>query len=317
MGIFAEATRLHAIYDVELQFRHLVMGGVPADPKVIEAWLRTKLGKELFGRDEEMRLMMIRTLQEQGIEGIGPDDTLERVLKASEALAKQKSTVGFKRDRLGVYLEARQVQAMIRENVNILFSDQRWGPTGKSPKGMVVEHVSFPSEKVRIFHVTGAEDYEQDELWQLRDPELTPVLEQDGVELMIGHVDGAAGKRSTLTYHQYVYRPRIKFRMLVIRDRFPLSIWEQIWTAAEGNGLGAVRSQLYGTFDTVRFEKVRDAAEQKRSPMVYISKADQKKLEKEAAEAVETAEAITSTTGGVNGHGEPGEAETASPVLVG
>lgn len=320
MGIFTESSGLHAIYDVELQTKHLLMGGIPADPRIIEAWIRTKTGG-IIDRDEEVRLMMIRNLQEQGVEGIGPEDDFQKILDASAKIAAQKSTVGFKRNqRTGqLVIESRQIQAMLKENCNILYSDQRWGATSKSPKGMLAENVSFGSEYAPIWHVEDYENYERDELWKLDDPELVPVMEQDGIQLMIGHVDGASGKRSTLTYHQYVASARLRFRMMVIRDRFDETTWQEIWTACEGNGLGAVRSQLFGTFDLVRFDLVKPAKPQTRSAMQYITKTEQAKRDKEAAEkaaAVATAEEIT-TTGGSNGHGEPDEVETTSTIAVG
>lgn len=316
MGLFTVSSGLHAIYDVELQFRHAVMGGIPADPKIIEAWIRTK-GKGVIDRDEELRLMMVRTLQEQGVEGIGPDDTFEKILDASAAIAKLKSTVGFKFDKAGLYLESRQVQAMLKENTNILFSDQRWGPTGKSPKGMMAENVSFESERIHMSHVVGAEDIPSTDLWQIRDPELVPVVEPSGIQLMIGHVEGASGKRSTLTYHQYCFRPRIRFTMMIIRNRFGADIWEEVWTAAEGNGLGAVRSQLFGTFDLVRFDLLREAKKPAaKNSMQYTPKGEiaaQEKAEKEAAVAA-AGEEIT-TTGGRNGRKPRAVAETATTLV--
>lgn len=44
------------------------------------------------------------------------------------------------------------------------------------------------------------------------------VREPTGVELMIGHVTGPAGPRSTVGYHEYVTGAQLDFRVLVVRD---------------------------------------------------------------------------------------------------
>jgi hypothetical protein len=79
--------------------------------------------------------------------------------------------------------------------------------------------------------------------------------EPDGVELIIGHLTGPQGPRSVLSYHEYVEAPAaVEFTVLVAEDAIPRDRWPRVWTLFEQNGLGATRSQGFGTFDLVRWD---------------------------------------------------------------
>src|SRR6266496_841962 len=160
----AQADNVYARYFVRVEFRDRVMGGVPRDPKIIEGWLRSKAG---IDDTEELRQVTIRTLVEQGVE-VPADATFEDIMKASEQIAATHQTNGFKRDSDGLYLESRQVKAMLKEMVNIWFAGEKaekWGRTRKGPKGYLAERVFVNPDRIHL-------DRE----------------EPDGVELFIGHV---------------------------------------------------------------------------------------------------------------------------------
>jgi hypothetical protein len=60
-----------------------------------------------------------------------------------------------------------------------------------------------------------------------------------------------------LSYHEYVQAPAcLDFTVLVAKDSVPEEWWPRLWTLFEQNGVGAVRSQGYGTFDLVRWDKL-------------------------------------------------------------
>ncbi len=227
MGIFDRTTDLFSNYRATIQFRDRVMGGIPKDPKIIEAWMRTKTG---IDDKEELRRAMFRTLSEQGIDVT--DMTYEQALTASESLAGMQSCNGFKSGEHGLYLESRVVKSMLKECTNILFAGKRWGATKKGPK-------SFLAERAHI---------SPDKLW-------LGTHEPDGVELFIGHTNGPKGPQSNLTRYEFVREARLTFYVRVIHDEVPHEAWPDLWVTAQENGLGALRSQGHGRFDILEWDK--------------------------------------------------------------
>ena len=233
----AERQKQYARYAVELSMLGKLMGGVPKSADLIEGWIRSQAG---VTDEQEVRRMVLRTLEEQGIE-IGDalvqeqvgDALYEAIKLTAEQRAGEQQTTGFKTNEQGVYIEARQVKAMIREAVNIGFAAQRWGPTNKGPK-------SFTAERVFVY---------PDEINLGRD-------EPDGTERVIGHIQDKLGKRSTLGYHEYVERPVVFFTVEVLDNSIKDEWWARVWVIAERNGLGALRSQGYGQFAVTKWDRI-------------------------------------------------------------
>lgn len=237
----AAASEMWTVYECEVSFISTVFGGTPGDPKVIEGWLRKKAG--LTDSEDEIAFAVQRVLRDIG-EELPEDIDLHDIAKISERVAGQSNTNRFRRDPdLGLYFESRCVKAGIKESTNALFAgkDFRVGPTRKGAKSFVSEHVFV-------------------------EPEIIPFgrQEPDGIELMIGHVSGPQGKRSTLTYHEVVEKGVIRFQVLfdkvakehLIDDPDGVNMAD-IWMHMERNGLGAVRSQGHGQFRVTRWEEVR------------------------------------------------------------
>lgn len=230
MGIFDQQKgELFNTYRCGIEFRDKIMGGIPMDPNVIKGWLTSKMG---LSKDAEIVSRMAQTLRELGAD-LPDEPTIEDMNEAAELLANTQQSNGFKRDENGLYIEGRQVKAMLKEVTNILFAGQRWGKTRKGPKGFLAERV-FP---------------EQDRIYLGRD-------EADGAELFVGHVSGPQGMRSTLTYYQYVERAHIEFDVLATKDADEEIDWPILWLHAQENGLGALRSQGHGRFDVVQWDLV-------------------------------------------------------------
>ena len=227
VSVFSNNDDVFATYEAEITFTAKLMGGVPADPKLIEGWLRAKAG---IDDDAEVMAVMRRTLTERGVE-IPAEATYEEIVSASEQIAGERETTGFKRDHDGLYIEARQVKAMLKECVNILFAGEKWGKTNKGPKNFTAERVFVEPDRIHVG----------------RD-------EADGIDMVIGHVNGPGGPRSTLGYHEYVEQSTITLRVLVVDDCISAEQWARIWTHAEKNGLGALRSQGHGQFVVTRWE---------------------------------------------------------------
>lgn len=239
MATFAVTTDIFTTYTAQLKFRSRLMGGVPKNPKIIEGWLRSKAGIE---QEEEIRRALLRTLLELGAE-VTPDMTFAELEEASEGLAAQRQTNGFKTGENGLYIESRQVKAMLKESVNTLYphGSGKWGSRKTVGKDGAEKDTggkgakSFFAERVFV---------DPDHIYLGRS-------EPDGVELFIGHVMGPKGPQSTLTYHEYVERATIEFEVKVLRDEIRREHWSDVWAHAQENGLGALRSQGFGRFDLV------------------------------------------------------------------
>jgi hypothetical protein len=205
------------------------MGGTPKNPDIIEGWVRTKMGLSV---EEEVQSVMRRTMIENGT--WKPEMTQEEIDEASKQVAQLKETSGFKVDpEFGLYLDQRQLKAALKESTNILYAGDKWGPTKKGPRQFLTERVFVTPDHLCLGR-----------------------MEPDGVEMVIGHIIGPQGPRSTLGYHEYVLRAVLDFDVLVARDAIQPEWWIDIWTHMEENGLGALRSQGYGRFDLLAWEKV-------------------------------------------------------------
>lgn len=229
MASVFEEKDLFTTFNVEIQFRNKVLAGVPKNPKIIEGWLRSKAG---ITEEEEVRQAMIRTLVELGAE-VTPDMTYNQLVEASDRLAGVKSTLGFKQNDSGLILEDRQIKAAIKEAVNILYAGDRWGVTKKGPRNFTAERVFISPPDINF---------------------LPARSEPDGVELLIVHANTPQGPRSSLSYHEYMYKARIQFTLLSLRNEIEPQQWAEIWTVAQEGGLGSCRSQSYGRFDVTKWD---------------------------------------------------------------
>lgn len=216
-------------YHAEIKMRDKLLGGTPKSPDVIEGWLR----KAGVSQEEDLRQMLLRTLEELGAE-VGPQMSYDDLVEASKKLAAIKQTNGFKRNSVGIYIEDRQVKAMLKEAVNILYAGkERWGVTKKGPRNFTAERLFISPSQINLGKA-----------------------EPDGVELMMVHADTPMGPRSSLAYHEYVEQARFGFDVQVLNDEIEPEKWPNIWILCEENGLGACRSQSFGRFDVVAWDKV-------------------------------------------------------------
>jgi hypothetical protein len=224
--LFGTPADLWTTYRARLAFRDKLIGGIPKDPKLIEGWLRSRAGIDEL---QDLRLAVLRTLEEvgDGTTDVANDDGVAQ----AAVLASQKRTTGFKVAADGLYVEARQVKAMLKESTNIVFAGERWGPTPKASRAFFAERVFIEPDKLML-----------------------GVREPTGVELVVGHIGGAMGPRSTLTNYEYVELALIEFRVLVLRDCISAEQWQDIWSHAQENGFGTLRSQGHGRFDVAEWE---------------------------------------------------------------
>ncbi len=233
MGIFDDA-QVFKTYRTEIVVRGRLVGGTPKDPKIVERWLRAKTG---VSDEEELLKMTERTLAELGRQS----STFEDMEEASEKIANLKQTMGFKVGEKGLYIEARQVKAMLKECTNIYFEGVKWGKRKKATgEGETAGKLARNYLAERVFVAP-------DKIW-------LGVSEPSGIDTFIGHVIGPRGPQSTLAYYEYVDSPRLAFDVQVLNDSIKSEDWPMIWITAQSNGLGAMRSQGFGTFDIVKWE---------------------------------------------------------------
>lgn len=245
LGIFDDQTsELFIRYRCRLQFRSRVVGGTPSNARMIEGWIRTKMG---VTQEAEVRALTKQTLIDLGVDPEVFDDDadedvrFETLQQASEMLAKHSNTTMFKRDTDGLYLEGRVVKAMLKETVNVLFAGtDPWGKhgsyRGKGARNATAEWVFIADDHISL-----------------------GVREPSGVDLSIGHISGPQGKRSTLSYYEYVDGATIQFDVLVLKDRVEVKHWPEIWRYCQESGLGAKRSQGMGQFDVLAWERLNGA----------------------------------------------------------
>jgi hypothetical protein len=229
MGIFDQQADIWTSYRATLQFRDHLHAGFPGNPKLVEGWIASKVGADT----EVMRLLWVRSLQEAGLDA-REDMTLEELRAIAGSVAGETSTNVFKRTPGGeLYIEGRQVKAMLKEALSIAFAGQRFGETSKGALNFFAERVFVDPDTIRLGRT-----------------------EPDGLHLKVTHSTGPQGPRSSLNRCEYVTGAQISFTVRVFRDCYPLEDWAVIWTVAQEVGLGANRSQGYGRFDIVEWAKL-------------------------------------------------------------
>jgi len=82
-------------YEVTLQFRDKIVGGIPKSKEMIEGWLQSR----------NMGDLVDQTIKEMG-------DQLDEIIDTM--------WTGFKADERGLYIETRQIKAMFKEAANII-----------------------------------------------------------------------------------------------------------------------------------------------------------------------------------------------------
>lgn len=226
-------------YEVQLTVG-CIAGGVPVNKNVAEGWLRTKLGEQ---SDEVIREQVAKVMAETGV-------SLE---EATEAVNDKRHLNSFKREteRLdengdpelgedgnplpprGLYVEGRQIKAMIKEAVSIAVAAGKitfrgWGKTNKGINSFVAEHVVVDDTVVFLGR---------------HEP-------TDTVQRFV-HTHRGTG----IQYEDVVEGAVLNFT--IISDwLFDQETWAMIFLTGEEQGIGASRSQSYGRFRVTKFDRV-------------------------------------------------------------
>jgi hypothetical protein len=201
-----------------------IAGGIPSNPNVAQAWLKTKIGD----RDEQLRQAVAETMVERGV-------TAEQ---AAELVDELQHLNGFKRTAHGIlYLEGRCLKACLKEAVNVAANEGKittrgWGnPDNKN-------------------YLKGIKAWFPEHVFVVDDRLLMDVTEPSGVVQRFVHTPRGTG----IQYEEYVDEAKMEFT--VETDHlFTEEQWAMIWLTAERQGLGASRSQGFGRFTIVEWEQ--------------------------------------------------------------
>jgi hypothetical protein len=205
-----------------------IAGGTPKHGDLLKGWIDAT-NKELSA--EERAKLVDATKAE-----------LPDISEAKEA----KSWVGFKSDGDGLYIEGRQVKAMLKESANIIKKIAPTRKDKKSPNGVgitafkskVADHVFVVETKIHL--TKGGE----------------PVKEKDEHEERPIHVMTAQGPRNSIKRTDLVHDAEIEFTVRRLNDAaVPEKALYAVLAYGQHIGLGADRSQGMGTFRVTSVEK--------------------------------------------------------------
>lgn len=227
-------------YEVELSIQN-IYGGVPQKKEIVEGWIKTVLGISRGEQiSQEVRELINQTILDRfdgDVESIKGTQE-ERVAQISAAIEESGAAIlnGFKRLQPSreLYIEGRQVKAMIKEAANTAVAEgaitsRGWGKTNKGLMGFLPEHVFVPEQAISL-GVTEPTDTDTNFVHTFR---------------------GSSIKRE-----EYVENVTISFTVVTDHD-FGDDFWKQVWTRAQLNGLGASRSQGRGCFEVTRWDKIK------------------------------------------------------------
>jgi hypothetical protein len=196
-----------------------IAGGVPTDPKVAESWLRANLGEKT---DDQIRRMAAETMIDRGV-------TLD---DAVALVNDTRHLNGFRRDDEGLYIAGYQLKAALKEAVSVAAAADKiklkgWGKTNKGIHSYFVEHVFVVEERLHL-----------------------GVMEPSGIAQRFPH----NWRGTSIQYEEYVEDAKIDFTIISDHD-FTDDEWAAIWLTGEQQGIGATRSQGYGRYEVIRWER--------------------------------------------------------------
>ena len=199
-------------FNVTLKLRDKLVGGYPKNPEAEAAMLKARGLEDLIPPP------------------VDPTTLSEEDQKALKEQAIAKSATGFKSNGQGLYLESRQIKAMLKEAANV--TKVMLGL--KNMKSKIAERVFI----------------EPTEIYLGKD-------RPDGTDTRIVHAMTMQGPRSSLKFCDFILQPEVSFRLRTLNDG--LITGEYLRTLleyAQENGLGADRSQDFGKFDVIKFEAI-------------------------------------------------------------
>lgn len=204
--------KMYKHYEVEMKVKNRIVGGIPKNPKVIGQWIEASMNKADKVKKEEVI--------KETVEAVGADEFAE------------KMWTGFKSDsKIGLYIEGRQIKAMLKEGANVLKT---------------------------LLHETRFRSKLAERVWVSPDKISLGVKEPTGSDERTVHVMTRQGPRSALKKFDYVEKPTITFQLEVLNDGVVTrKRLDAVLKYCAKNGLGAMRSQGEGVIGTFKIKEIR------------------------------------------------------------
>ncbi len=198
-------------------------GGTPRSADVVRNWLIAKAG---ITDEAQIEAEVARIFK--------ADPTRSDAEVAAEAIQPMSDRYvnGFKRDAESLYMEGRHLKACLKESASSARATNKlpakFGATNKGTLSFVAEHIVVPTDKLHM-----GRSYHDDH-----------------------HTRFVATWRGTgITVEEVCYE--VKLSAPVWSDyNFTEEQWAMIWLTAEQIGIGASRSQGFGTFTVTTWERV-------------------------------------------------------------
>lgn len=245
-------------YIVGLQFRDRTIGGLPNNPEGLRDFLK------LRDAPDELIDPATRKQAEADIEG-------------EEGEKPETLRTVFGRDEEGrLFIGAYQIKAMVKELAKTLgINRELVGSRNKTGAKQIMQDLwidgVLPADegvadnkhnRGRVYLLPGGYDFVGED--GLPAFHLDHVLtEPAGYEVRVGRASGPQGERSFIKEGEYVEEAQLFFRIRVF-DSMPGFDTDaavgRILAAAGESGLGAWRSQGYGTFDPICWVRLDEAS---------------------------------------------------------
>lgn len=243
------AQSMWARYNIELEFRNRVIGGIPNDPELIKGWIQANMPAKT---EEERKKIEAATMSE--------------LPKLTEEKAEGMWTT-FKGDDKGLYLEGRCAKAMFKESANILrdflikdeAEDRKSKKKDAEKNGKEAEKEGksrFTALKAKLAERLYVEE---DKLYLMRNGDF--IKKPHGNEEKPIHIMTAQGPRTALKRFDYIEAPaQVKFTVRLLRDDIvDEDLVRVLLEHSAWNGLGADRSQGNGLFSVLKVEAAKQA----------------------------------------------------------
>ena len=211
-------------YRVKIRGRDKMLGGIPKSDDLVEPWLQARIKKGVVPEGE-------KAFTQEEI-----DNIVEEAKSTADLIEEETEQTwsGFKTNGGGPYIDAINLKAMFREAATVLRITKQRGCRQLIQHGLFIrpEIIEFGKEK------------------------------PDGYIDRCGHVMGPMGPRSILQRNDYIQNAELEFEVWISTGDKDYAKWlseenvVKALTHAQELGLGASRSQGYGTFDIVSFEQI-------------------------------------------------------------
>lgn len=194
-------------FEVEIQMRNRIVGGIPKSEEMIKGWL-----------------------QSRGLEDLEESTKEEMADQLTEGQWQ-----GFKKDDDGLYIEARQVKAMLKEAANIIRHIIKFkGPM----RARLAERLFVTPDHISLSCEEPTDCFER------------PI-----------HVMTRLGPRTALKRCDFVEKAKLVFDLWLLNDgKITGGQLAQLFQYAGEAGLGADRSQGEGKFDVLKLEDCGERA---------------------------------------------------------